>query len=190
MFGTSRCSHTLRRWCAAAALAALLIPAGAITANAAEIIPSIGITKPVNDGDAEAKIYGGLAFRGDIIPILKGEIGVAYRQEERLAGNLDVRMWPVTASLWLAPTPAIYAGGGVGWYHTTLDFDESLLIDDETQQKFGVHLGGGLGVPLGPSLGIDLNGRYVFLEKEESALPPAEFDPDFWSTTLGLAFRF
>ena len=72
----------------------------------------------------------------------------------------------------------------------TLDFDESLPIEDETQQKFGVHVGGGLGVPLGPSLAIDLNGRYVFLEKEESALPPAEFDPDFWSTTLGLAFRF
>ena len=37
---------------------------------------------------------------------------------------------------------------------------------------------------------LDLNGRYIFMDKSESQLPPNEFDPDFWSTTLGLAIRF
>jgi len=160
-------------------------------AQAAEVIPSVGITKSARDSDAKAEIYGGLAFRGNILPLLKSEIGVAYRSETRLGGDLEVRQWPVTASLWLAPLPAFYAGGGVGWYHTTLDYSESLpLVTDETHQRFGVHLGGGFEVPPGRAAALDLNGRYVYLDNETSQLPPAEFDPDFWTTTLGLAIRF
>jgi hypothetical protein len=168
----------------------VMILAGTEIARAGEIIPSVGVTTAVDDDNADAKVYGGLAVRGNILPMLKSEIGVAYRHETRLGGNLDVRMVPLTASLWLTPIPTLYAGGGVGWYHTRLDWNETLPFQDETTQKFGVHLGGGFAVPLGPSAALDLNGRYVFLEKQESALPPANFDPDFWSTTVGLAIKF
>jgi hypothetical protein len=168
----------------------VMILAGTVIARAGEIIPSVGVTKAVNDDNADAKVYGGLAVRGNILPMLKSEIGIAYRHETRLDGNLDVRMVPLTASLWLTPIPTLYAGGGVGWYYTRLDWNETMPFQDETTQKFGVHLGGGLAVPLGPSAALDLNGRYVFLEKQESALPPANFDPDFWSTTVGLAIKF
>ena len=34
-----------------------------------------------------------------------------------------------------------------------------------------------------------MNGRYVFFQKEKG-LPPQQCNPDFWSTTAGLAFRF
>lgn len=160
-------------------------------AQATEIIPSVGITKSARDDNASAQIYGGVALRGNILPMLKSEIGIAYRHESRLDGNLEVRQWPVTASLWLAPIPALYAGGGVGWYHTTLDYAETVpLVTDVTHQRFGVHLGGGVEVPLGPSASVDLNGRYVYLGNEQSQLPPAQFDPDYWTTTLGLAIRF
>jgi hypothetical protein len=174
----------------AGTLLAFLVLACVPLAQATEIIPSVGITKSARDDNANAEVYGGLAVRGNILPLLKTEVGIAYRHEDRLGGDLVVRQWPVTASLWLAPIPALYAGGGVGWYHTTLDYSETLPLTDETHQRFGVHLGGGVEVPLGPSAAVDLNGRYVYLDNETSQLPPAEFDPDFWTTTVGLAIRF
>jgi opacity protein-like surface antigen len=162
-------------------------------AKAAEIVPAVGITRAVHgdDGDGdEATFFGSLAVRGDLVPALKTEIGVAYRKEERFAGALEVQQWPVTASLWLAPIPALYAGGGLGWYHTTYDYENDDLFGDETEQQFGVHLGGGLRVPLSPAVGLDLNGRYVFMDDLEHKISTDRLDPDFWTTSLGLAFRF
>lgn len=169
-------------------LGLLLVGIGIATAGS--IIPSIGITRSAHDDEAKAEIYGGLAVRGAMLPGLETEVGVAYRSESRLNGDLKVRTWPVTASLWMTALPIVYAGGGVGWYHTTLDYADTLPLESETRSRFGVHLGGGLEVPLGPMAAIDLNGRYVFLETERSQLPPNEWDPDFWATTLGLAIKF
>src|SRR5690349_17096718 len=85
------------------------------SARPAEILPAVGLTRSVDGGD-EVKGFGSLSLRGSIFPVLKDEIGVAYRSESRLDGQLRVRTWPVTASLWFQPVPALYAGGGVGWY--------------------------------------------------------------------------
>ena len=104
--------------------------------------------------------------------------------------QLDIRMWPVTASLWLAPVSGLYAGGGVGFYHVTYDYDQDAVaidIKDETDQEFGIHVGGGFNVPLGPTTALDLNGRYVIMQDQESRLVPEKFDPDFWNVSLGLA---
>jgi len=169
----------------------VLLLLGIQVARAAEVIPGVGLTKPV-EGD-EAKVFGSLALRGKILPFLEDEIGVAYRSENRFEERLRLRMWPVTATLWLVPVPAVYAGAGVGWYHVTYDYDQDKIafpVSDETKQEFGVHLGGGLKFPLAPSAGLDLNGRYVMMRYQESRLVPEKFDPDFWSTTLGLAIRF
>jgi len=119
---------------------------------------------------------------------------VAYRQDKRDAGGLSnglkVQQWPITASLWLAPTPNIYLGGGGGWYQTTYNYSDALPFSDKTKSDFGAHLGGGIVVPLAPALGIDVNGRYVFMNKAAGDLPDGHFNPNFWSTTAGLAFRF
>ena len=162
-------------------------------AAATEIIPAVGLTRSV-EGNDEVKPYGSLALRHGIFKrYVDAEIGVAYRQESRFNDQLTVRQWPVTASLWVNPFSALYAGGGVGWYHTTLDFDDEITtanVGDETNQEFGVHLGGGLKVPVSNRAAIDLNGRYVMLQDQEAQLIPGDFDPDFWNTTLGLAWRF
>jgi hypothetical protein len=157
--------------------------------RASELIPSIGVTKSIN-GDGSAKVSGGLALRGGVLPFLQSEIGVQYRSETRDAGLLKVKQWPVTASLWLTPIPALYAGGGVGYYNTTLEYDQSLGLSNDTSRKFGVHLGGGMRMPLGPTASLDLNGRYVFLDQQRSQLPPNHFNPDYWTGSLGLAFHF
>jgi hypothetical protein len=173
-----------------AALFLVMLLIGVQLARATEVIPSVGITRSVNTDDNTAKISGGLALRSELAPFLTGEIGASYRNEDRFGGDLHIKQWPITASLWLKPVPMFYVGGGAGWYHTTLDYDESLALSDETKQKFGVHLGGGMRVPLAPMVGLDLNGRYVFLDDLDQKLSTEKLDPDFWTTSVGLAIKF
>jgi opacity protein-like surface antigen len=183
----------LYRWLDRAIVGALLLlvmlMVGIATARAGEIVPSIGMTRAV-DGDDQVKMSGGLAFRTNLAPMLMTELGASYRNDEYFNGDLTVHQWPITASLYLTPVPALYAGAGVGWYHTTLDYADALGISNTTDEKFGVHVGGGLQVPLAPMASLDLGGRYVFMEKQESPLVPQKFDPDFWTTSLGLAIKF
>jgi hypothetical protein len=173
----------------AAACCAALALAVSPAAAASEIVPSVGLTRAV-DNDGDANVFGSLAFRHRLAPVLLSEIDISYRSEDYFDDMLHVRMWPVTASLYLSPVPALYAGAGVGWYNVTFDYENDLLFEDDTSQEFGVHVGGGLQVPLAPSAAVDLNGRYVFMQEQESPLVPDEFDPDFWATRLGLAFKF
>lgn len=166
-----------------------LILLGANAARAAQLVPSIGMTRAV-DGDDQTKMSGGLALRNNLLPMLMTEIGASYRNDEYFNGDLNVRQWPVTASLYVTPIPALYAGGGAGWYHTTFDYAEGLGISNKTEEKFGVHLGGGLQIPLAPMAALDFGGRYVFMQKQESPLIPEKFSPDFWTTSMGLAIKF
>jgi len=162
---------------------------GAPAAMAAEIVPSVGLTRSV-DGDETNKSVG-LALRGSLVPgVLKSEIGASYRSEDQFGGNLKLKMWPITASLLVSPIPTLYGSAGVGWYHTTFDYDEALPFEDETKEEFGVHVGGGVRVPLAPAAAIDLGGRYVMMRDQESKLVPEKFNPDFWTLSLGLALGF
>ena len=187
--------HThLPEWFGGVAAGALLLVVGYAmvmvpVARAGEIVPSIGLTRAI-DGGEDAKAFGGLALRGNLTPLFMTEIGVSYRSESRFNDQLKVRMWPITASLYLKPMPMLYAGGGVGWYQTTFDYAESVPFKDETKQEFGVHLGGGVQVPLGSRAGIDLGGRYVMMRQQQSHLIPDHFNPDFWTTSIGLAIKF
>ena len=165
-----------------------LVAALAVTARGAELIPSVGMTR-AKDAD-QAKTSAGLALRAPMVQgLMDAEIGAGYRSEDYYSGNLTVHTWPVTASLWLTPLKMVYAGGGVGWYNNSFHYNNSAL-QDETTQKVGVHLGGGLKVPLGEKTAMDLNGRYVFMQKDESKLVPTQFNPDSWTTSLGLAIGF
>ncbi len=84
----------------------------------------------------------------------------------------------------------VYLGGGVGWYRQTVDFKSTLPFADVTTSKFSEHLGGGVIVPLSPKLGLDVNGRYVFMQPDNNLHLPTEFNPDFWSASVGLAIAF
>jgi hypothetical protein len=170
---------------AAALLLTPLFLAFASPSRAMEVVPSVGMTRPVDVDDVNSEV--GLALRGPLIPgIIQTEVAGSYRSESRFDGALKLRQWPITASLYLTPVPALYAGGGVGWYNTTFDYQAP--ISDETKQEFGVHVGGGIKVPVAPAVAVDLGGRYVFMHDQESKLVPDKFDPDFWTMSLGLAF--
>ncbi len=171
-----------------APLAALLLCAP-IQAKATEIIPSVGLTRSVDSDNTKTSL--GLAIRSSVLAnILAVELKGQYRQEDLFGGQLTEKMWPITASAWLTPLRVLYAGGGVGWYHTTLDYNDNSTLQDQTTQKFGVHAGGGVRVPIAPAVALDLNGRYVWLENQETAIFPREFNPDFWDMSLGLGFKF
>ena len=171
-------------------LAALVMCAAVQHAQAAtEIIPSVGLTRTVDSDEAKSDV--GLALRSSAIPgVADIELKGQYRKEDVLGGAITQRQWPITASLWLTPLRVVYAGAGVGWYHTTLDYNGPGAPPDDTFQRFGVHAGAGFRVPFGSALALDLNGRYVWLQDQETAIIPREFNPDFWDMSLGLAFRF
>lgn len=168
-------------------LVALLV--GISTAHAIEIVPSIGVTRATHDA-ADTKTYLGLAVRGSLVPMFRHETALGYRSEEVYNGDLKVTTVPVTESVWFSPIPLVYAGGGVGMYFTSLTYRDVLLIPNTSTRSFGVHLGGGLSFPLAPMISIDLNSRYVFMEEQATALSQGNFDPDFWSTSAGVAIKF
>jgi opacity protein-like surface antigen len=169
-------------------LAALL--AGIQAARAAEIVPSVGLTRATN-GEGDVKTFAGLAVRGSVLPLVKSEIMVAYRNDPYFGGDLNVRMWPVTASLWVSPLPTFYLGGGVGFYHTTYDYASTLPFQDDTQEQFGTHLGGGLSIPLLPAVAsLDLNARYVHLADKATPVSSLAVKQSFVSTSLGVALKF
>jgi len=160
---------------------------GAKPSHAAEIVPSFGLSR-ATDAD-ETKSNVGLALRGNLAgPVLQTEIGVNYRSDTYFNGALKTKTVPVMASLLIRPIPTVHADAGVGWYHTKYDYQAP--ISDETKQKFGVHVGGGLEVPLAPTAAFDLTGRYVFMKDQESKIVPETFNPDFWTMSLGLALKF
>ncbi len=170
-------------------LLAMLL-AGLQAARAAEIVPSVGLTH-ASSGDGGYKAFAGLAVRGSVLPMVKAEIGVAYRNDPYLNGDLNVRMWPVTASLWLTPLPMFYFGGGAGLYHTTYDYKDTLPLQDETSREFGTHLGGGLTIPIVPAIAsLDLNGRYIHLREKGTLLAPGAIKQSFVSTSLGVVIKF
>ena len=182
-------SRIVRRALVGALVFASLLVAGIQVAHSAELVPAYGWERAIS-GDATARGFGQLALRSSLLPLVQTEIAVGFRQEDRFGDQLHVRMVPVTASLYLKPVPAIYAGGGAGWYHTTLDYASGTGLADETREEFGVHVGGGLQVPIAPSASVDLGGRYVMMRNQSDRLIPQRFDPDFWVTTLGLALHF
>lgn len=187
-------NHATHHGTAGRALLVSVLLAGLFAAlpsvsGAAEIVPSYGLTRTIDGGDEVKGMYG-LALRGSLIPnFLQTEVGAAYRTDEVADGALDIRQWPITASVYFTPANLVYAGAGVGWYHTTYDYEDETL-GDETTQDFGVHLGGGVKVPVAPRVALDVGGRYVMLQDQESRLVPEEFDPSFWTLSLGLALKF
>lgn len=172
-----------------AALLVAFVAGNASKAKSAEIIPSIGLTKSVDADQTRGSI--GLALRAPMVKgILDTEVGVTYRSEQVNGGALTVRSWPLTASAWLELTQALYAGGGIGWYNRSYRYTDPAPGSDFTSQKVGVHLGGGVLLPLSPAVGLDMAGRYVFMAKESNSLLPKNLNADSWTTTVGLAVKF
>src|ERR1041385_8210332 len=91
----------------------VLIFLGVTMSRAAEIIPSVGISRGADGGDS--RFSTGLALRTSVVPFVKGELAVQYHRDTFYNGSVNSTTWPVTGSVWVAPIPFLYAGGGAGW---------------------------------------------------------------------------
>jgi opacity protein-like surface antigen len=170
-------------------IVALLVGISAAhAAYAMDLIPQVGLTKSA-DGSGGAKSYVGLSLRGSLLPFFKHETSVGYRSDEVYGGLLKTATVPVTESIYFAPIPLIYAGGGVGMYFTSLTY-QNLPIPNSSDHKLGYHVGGGVNFPLAPMISVDLNTKYVFMDKVPTGLAQGSFNPDFWSTSAGVAIHF
>jgi len=182
----------IRRTVPGALVLALFLSTGAQSAQAVQLVPSVGLSQATDGGDS--RMHMALALRQSLLPRVQAELQVAHRSEEfAFAGeNFTMRTIPVTASLWASPVPMLYAGGGVGAYVQAVEFDNNLYpTSNETQM--GVHLGGGVRFSMAPMVGLDLQGRYVFLGElgeQSSQLAAGDFNPSFWTVSAGLTIGF
>lgn len=156
--------------------------------------PQAGYYK-AQDAD-HGSLMGGVACRLKLTPALGAEASINYRQETYANGALTVRSWPVMVTGLIYPLPIVYGAMGAGWYNVTFDYNQSMfplsvypLLTDETTQEFGWHFGGGVELPLGPTIKLTGDIRYVFLNYDFKAIPGSG-DPksNFAVITVGLLF--
>ena len=148
----------------------------------------------VRDAD-RGSWFGGVQARYRFLKFLGVEGSFTFRRDRFEDGDIVVTQYPVQVTGLVFPFPrsAIEPYGlvGVGWYYTRVDFDDSLGGGDETDRLFGVHLGAGLQVELGPGFALFSDFRWIFLDEpstDNSQLEEEEFDS--WQVTLGGSFRF
>jgi len=179
----------LPRLATASLVFALFMFAGLRAAQAVQIVPSVGLSQATDGGDN--KMMLAVALRNGLLPRTQAEIQVGYRSEtfEYAGQTFDLRTMPTTLSLWVSPVPMLYAGGGVGACFEAIEYGNNLFpASNDTQ--FGTHLGGGLHFSVLPMVGLDLQGRYVYLDKKSTALASGDFDPSFWTLSAGVAIGF
>lgn len=179
----------LRRALPGVIVLAVFVSTGQRTAQAAQIVPSVGLSQTVDGGDSRMTLA--LALRQSLAPRVQAELQVAHRSEEMsfYGQNVTMRTIPMTASLWVSPVPMFYAGGGVGMYAQAVEFENN-IFPASSETEFGAHLGGGMKIPMTPMLALDLQGRYVFLGEQTSSMASGSFDPSFWSAAAGLVIGF
>lgn len=149
--------------------------------------PQIGYQKAADADDG--KLMFGAALRLMLTSALGVEGSINYRQEKFADDALTVRSWPVMVTGLLYPLPIIYGAVGAGWYNTTFDFDQNLVIaEDETTQEFGWHFGAGLELPIGAKSRLTGDIRYVFLDYDFDEIPFRDVDSNFYVITVGFLF--
>jgi opacity protein-like surface antigen len=98
----------------------------------------------------------------------------------------------VSGLIYLLPGKRIspFILGGGGWYYTQVKGPGGL---DDTQNRFGLHAGGGLQWMLTQHWSIDSTYRYIWLEQIESRdenLVEKKYENNAHMVTIGLNFHF
>jgi opacity protein-like surface antigen len=143
--------------------------------------------------DGEANWYGGAQVRLHPWHYFAIEGSADYRRND-FAGSTRVHSYPVQVSALIYPlgttriAPFILGGGG--WYYTTVTGPGNF---DNTQNRFGLHAGGGLQFFLNRHVSIDSTYRYIWLEKVQSKdqnIVDKKFNDNGHMITIGLNLHF
>jgi len=150
--------------------------------------PHFGWVKPTNEGNNTALV--GAATRLGLAQRLGAELSVDWRTDDLESG--EIRTIPVQLSGLLYVLPAVHLTAGVGWYHVDASFDavrDRLVHFDDSTWDTGLHVGGGIEIPIGSRTKLTGEARYVFLGyRLEDADEVLEVDADFLDITGGLQF--
>ncbi len=114
--------------------------------------------------EVSSPVFGG-AVRIRLLNFISGEVAASYRSED-VEGGGSIKTVPIQVSAMLHILPAVHATAGVGWYRVDANLDAvgmTLRSFDDQASDAGLHVGGGLDVPLSPRLSLNLEARYVFL---------------------------
>jgi opacity protein-like surface antigen len=133
----------------------------------------------------------GAQLRWRLSALIGFEASIEYHNEDYNSGDINVSSIPIQASamIFLPVDWSIrpYAVGGVGIYTTRTRFSGSLSSEsDETNREFGFHLGFGVDWILNPSLVLDVDFRYLWINE-----PPhfGDNNSDALEITVGLNFK-
>ncbi|MGE5499819.1 MAG: outer membrane protein [Syntrophothermus sp.] len=156
--------------------------------------PQLGWQKS-SSADKGSLMYGA-ALRLRVSEAIGLEGSINYRSEDYANGALNVKTWPIMVSGLIYPVNYFYGLIGIGWYNTTFKYGSQTIVQalqDNTQQNFGWHLGGGVEIPATKTLNITADIRYVFLNYDFGQLSQAAGSGDlisnFFVITLGASFR-
>lgn len=146
----------------------------------------------VDPKDGDATWFGGGQLRLHPFKFLAVEGSVDYRKTD--LNSTTVRTFPVQGSVLLYPLGtkrlSPFVLGGAGWYFTHVEGPSHF---DETQHRFGAHVGGGLQLFLTEHLSLDSTYRHIWLEKVESkdaSLRDKQFQENWHMVTFGLNLHF
>ncbi len=181
--------------------AVILFAAGPVLANAGTWEPVTGMSVGVRAVDMQPKAggdtwYGGVQVRlqGQVLG-LEGSIDSLHKR----SGIIDVRDWPVMASLTARVLPGSpvtpFLLGGVAWYNTTLEVTNPLTggHTSDTKSRLGLHAGFGVQAFVTRSFSIDGTWRHIWVEKIAShnvGIQNKEWDSSGNMFTLGLNLHF
>ena len=98
------------------------------------------------DADPAGRLELG-APSGIVAPVLKADLGRGGTQASESRG--------LRASIWLAPIASLRGGFGLGWLEGMSGEDG--MAPEHPNRELRLRLGGGLMVPLTPSMGVDLH---------------------------------
>jgi len=175
----------------------ILTAAYAVTASAQGGVgfgPQIGFFK-AQSADQPRGI-GGAVLRVKFSDVFGIEGSINYREEQYGGGAVDVKTWPVMMTALVYPVPIIYGALGAGWYNTSISYNvpPGLLggatsVSSETKQQFGWHFGGGLELPVLPSVKLVGDLRYVFLNYNFKSFPGSNgTNSNFYVMSVSLLF--
>lgn len=142
--------------------------------------------------DTQARWFGGAQVRVNPFKYLSFEGSADYRERE--TAGTTIHTYPVQVSALIYPLGhsrlAPFLLGGGGWYYTTVKGPGNF---DDTQNRFGLHAGGGLQFFFTNHISIDSTYRYIWLEDVQSRdqnIQDKNFNDNGHMITAGLNFHF
>ena len=142
--------------------------------------------------DGQSRWFGGGQVRLYPFKYLAFEGSADYRRQETEGSRIHT--YPVQVSALIYPLGhtrlAPFLLGGGGWYYTTVKGPGNF---DDTQNRFGLHAGGGLQFFFNNRISIDSTYRYIWLEdirSKDQNIRDKDFNDNGYMITSGLNFHF